>query len=86
MNNETKIERFYSSTKMQRAIMHMEQFWLLSQNTDLNDDDKKCAKSLFEHYRRLAMCILMKEMPEKMVTDLIIDVDYMQNVYKKYAI
>lgn len=86
MNNETKIERFYSSTKMQRAIMHMEQFWLLSQNTDLNDDDKKCAKALFEHYRRLAMCILMKEMPEKMVTDLIIDVDYMQNVYKKYAI
>jgi hypothetical protein len=86
MNNETKIERFYSSTKMQRAIMHMEQFWLLSQNADLNDDDKKCAKALFEHYRRLAMCILMKEMPEKMVTDLIIDVDYMQNVYKKYAI
>ena len=86
MNNETKIERFYSSTKMQRAIMHMEQFWLLSQNTDLNDNDKKCAKALFEHYRRLAMCILMKEMPEKMVTDLIIDVDYMQNVYKKYAI
>ena len=86
MNNETKIERFYSSTKMQRAILHMEQFWLLSQNTDLNDDDKKCAKALFEHYRRLAMCILMKEMPEKMVTDLIIDVDYMQNVYKKYTI
>lgn len=86
MNNETKIEKFYSSTKMQRAIMHMEQFWLLSQDTKLNENDKKCAKALFEHYRRLAMCILMKEMPEKMVTDLIIDVDYMQNVYKKYAI
>lgn len=86
MNNETKIERFYSSTKMQRAIMHMEQFWLLSQDSKLDENDKKCAKALFEHYRRLAMCILMKEMPEKMVTDLIIDVDYMQNVYKKYAI
>ena len=86
MNNETKIERFYSSTKMQRAIMHMEQFWLLSQDSNLDENDKKCAKALFEHYRRLAMCILMKEMPEKMVTDLIIDVDYMQNVYKKYAI
>jgi hypothetical protein len=86
MNNETKIEKFYSSTKMQRAIMHMEQFWLLSQDSKLNENDKKCAKALFEHYRRLAMCILMKEMPEKMVTDLIIDVDYMQNVYKKYAI
>jgi hypothetical protein len=86
MNNETKIEKYYSSTKMQRAIMYMEQFWLLSQNTELNDADKKCAKALFEHYRRLAMCILMKEMPEKMITDLIIDVDYMQNVYKKYAI
>ena len=86
MNNETKIERFYSSTKMQRAIMHMEQFWLLSQDSKLNENDKKCAKALFEHYRRLAMCILMKEMPEKMVTDLIVDIDYMKNVYKKYAI
>jgi hypothetical protein len=86
MNNETKIEKYYSSTKMQRAIMHMEQFWLLSQNSELSDDDKKCAKALFEHYRRLAMCILMKEMPEKMVTDLIVDVEYMKNVYKKYSI
>ena len=86
MNNETKIEKYYSSAKMQRAIMHMEQFWLLSQNPEISDDDKKCAKALFEHYRRLAMCILMKEMPDVMTHDLIIDTDYMQNVYRKYAI
>jgi hypothetical protein len=86
MNNDIKIEKYYSSSKMQRAIMLMEQFWLLSQNNELSDDDKKCAKVLFEHYRRLATCILMKNMPEQLVNELIIDIDYMKNIYKKYTV
>jgi hypothetical protein len=86
MNNDIKMEKYYSSAKMHRAIMLMEQFWLLSQNDELTDNDKKCAKALFEHYRRLAMCILMKNMPEQLVNELIIDIEYMKNIYKKYTI
>lgn len=86
MNNDIKISKNYSSSKMRRAIMLMEQFWLLSQDKDIDEKDKQCAKALFEHYRRLAMCVLMKEMPEQLVDELFIDVDYMKNMYKKYVI
>ena len=86
MNNDVKIAKYYSPSKMRRAMTLMEQFWLLSQKEDLGEDDKKCAKALFEHFRRLALCILMKEMPEQYVEELIIDVDYMKNIYKKYAL
>lgn len=86
MNNDIKIAKYYNPSTMQRAIMLMEQFWLLSQNSELTDADKKCAKALFEHYRRLAICILMKDMPEQLVNDLIIDIDYMKNIYKKYLV
>jgi len=85
MNNDVKIEKWYSPAKMQRAVMLMEQFGLLSKNLELSEDDRKCAKALFEHYRRLAMCILMKEFPDEMKHELIIDVEYMKNMYKKYT-
>ena len=32
------------------------------------------------------MCILMKNMPEQLVNELIIDIEYMKNIYKKYRI
>lgn len=86
MNNDIKTAKFYSPAKMRRATMLMEQFWLLSQVASLSEEEKKCAKALFEHYRRLAMCILMKEMPEQYTEELIIDVEYMKNIYKKYQI
>jgi len=85
MNNDIKIAKYYSPAKMQRSIMLMEQFWLLSQNKDVDEKDRVCAKALFEHYRRLAMCILMKEFPAEFGNDLIIDVEYMKNLYKKYT-
>jgi len=85
MNNDIKVAKYYSSAKMRRSIMLMEQFWLLSQSKDISEDDRKCAKGLFEHYRRLAICILMKSMPETTVSDLIIDVEYMKNMYKMYS-
>ena len=65
--------------------MLMEQFWILFNNPEISEADKKCAKALFEHYRRLAICILTKEMPEQIVEEQIIDVEYMKNIYKKYA-
>lgn len=85
MNNDIKTAKYYSPAKMRRATMLMEQFWLLFNAPGLTDDERKCAKGMFEHYRRLAMCILMKEMPEQYMEDLIIDVDYMKNMYEKYA-
>ena len=41
---------------------------------------------MFEHYRRLAMCILMKEFRDDFkIEDAVIDVNFMKNLYRKYA-
>lgn len=65
--------------------MLMEQFWLLSQDATLDEKDKKCATALYEHFKRLSICILTKQMPEQLVDDLVIDLDYMKNMYKRYS-
>lgn len=61
-NQETKLERFYKPEKMRTALFKMEQFYLIWQDDRTDDRHKKAAKALFEHYRRLALCILAKEM------------------------
>ena len=85
MNNDIKTAKYYSHAKMYRALMLMEQCWILAQNPEISEEDKKCALALFNHYRRLAMCILMKDMPEQIIEEQIIDVEYMKNIYKKYS-
>lgn len=84
MNNEIKVSKWYDPAKMQKSVFMMEQFWLLSQDISATEDDRKAAKGLFEHYRRLAMCILMKEFPQELKSGLIIDVDFMKHLYDKY--
>lgn len=85
MDNEIKIALNYDSEKMHSSIMKMEQFYMLSQDKNLDEKNRICAKRLFEHYRRLAMCILMKEFPSDFHVDQVVDVEYMKNQYKGYA-
>lgn len=85
MDNEIKIAPFYDSEKMHSSILKMEQFYTLSNDKNLDDKNRICARRLFEHYRRLAMCILMKEFPDDFRADQVVDVEYMKNQYKGYA-
>lgn len=66
MNKETKLERFYSPEKMKTAIFMMEQYFALWHDETTDEQHRTAAKKLFEHYRRLAMCILAKEFDENM--------------------
>lgn len=69
-NQETKLERFYKPEKMRTALFKMEQFYLIWQDERTDDKHKKAAKALFEHYRRLALCILAKEMNVEPMKDV----------------
>lgn len=61
-NQETKLEKYYKPDKMRNCLFKMEQFFLIWQNPETDEKHKRAAKSLFEHYRRLALCVLAKEM------------------------
>lgn len=82
IDDEIKISKYYDSEKMKSAIMNMEQFYALSQDKKLDEKHSKCAYKLFEHYRRLAICILMKEFSPDFTIDRVITVDYMNNMFK----
>lgn len=85
MDNDIKIARFYDPDKMRKAVMYAEQFWVLSQEKNLDEKNRICARRLHDHYKRLALCIMAKEFPEDFKTDLVVDAEYMKNIYKSYS-
>lgn len=85
MDNEIKLQKYYDGAKMRRAVMLMEQYWALSQDKNLDEANRICAKKMYEHFKRLALCIVAKEMPEDANFGMVIDVDYMKNMYRGYT-
>lgn len=81
MNIETKLEHFYKPEKMRTAIFKMEQFFAIWHDENIDEDHRKAAKTLFEHYRRLAMCILAKEFDEKMEVERVLTPEYMDSMF-----
>ena len=81
MNIETKLEHFYKPEKMRTAIFKMEQFFAIWHDENIDEDHRKAAKKLFEHYRRLAMCILAKEFDEKMEVERVLTPEYMDSMF-----
>lgn len=79
---DVKTSKYYDGEKLRSAIMNMEQFYKLSQDKKLDNKDIICAYKLFEHYRRLAICILMKEFNPDFNVDCVVSVDYMRNLFK----
>jgi len=65
MNEATKIEKYYNHEKLLTAIFKMEQMHGLSVDERVDEKMRICAKQLCQHYRRLAICILTKELPQK---------------------
>ena len=39
---------------------------------------------MYDHYKRMTLCMAAKEMPHAHNFDRVIDVEYMKNMYKKY--
>lgn len=81
MNNDIKLEKNYSPEKMRAALFKMEQFFAIWQDDGVDEKHKKAAKALFEHYRRLALCILAKEFDPSMKVERILTPNMIDDIY-----
>lgn len=82
MNNETKLERFYKPEKIRTALFKMEQFFAIWHDEKVDEKHRKAAKGLFEHYRRLAMCILAKEFDDNMEVERVLTPEFMDTMFE----
>ena len=80
---EIKVSKYYDPDRMRSAVMKMEQFYALAQDKGLDEHEAICAYKLFEHYRRLAMCILMKEFSPDFNVDLVVTTEYMRKLFSR---
>lgn len=81
MNNDIKLERYYKPEKMRASIFKMEQFFAIWQDEKVDEKHRLAAKRLFEHYRRLALCILTKEFDEKMVVERVLTPEFIDSMF-----
>lgn len=84
MNEETKLQRYYDPEKMRNALLKMEQFYVIWQDEHTDDRHKKAAKVLFEHYRRLSLCILAKEFDPDMQVERVFGPSYIDTMFQDY--
>jgi hypothetical protein len=80
-NAVTKLERFYRPEKMRTALFKMEQFYLMWNDETVDDRHRKAAKSPFEHYRRLSMCILAKEFNPDMGVERVLTPSFIDTMF-----
>lgn len=84
MDDDVKISRYWDGTRLRNTITLMEQFYVLMNDERLDEKHRICAKRLFEHERRLAMNLLMKEFPKDFKTDMFINSMYIDDMFKEY--
>lgn len=85
MDNDVKLSKYWDGERLRNTISLMEQFWCLWHDERLDDTHRICAKQLFEHERRLAMNLIMKEFPEDYRTDMYTNAQYIDNMFKGYT-
>jgi len=64
MDNGDKLNKYYDSTKMRKFVAYMEFFAELMQDQTLSIEKQRQSKLLFEHYRRMVINQVVKEIPE----------------------
>lgn len=82
MDNDVKLSRYWDGARLRNTIALIEQFWMLMNDESIDEKHRKCAKQLFEHERRLAMNLLMKEFPEDFKTDKFINTMFIDDMFK----
>ena len=81
MNAETKLEKFYNPEKMRNCLFKMEQFFSIWKDKSVDETHRKAAKALFEHYRRLGLCILAKELDENMKIERVLTPEFIDTMF-----
>lgn len=83
MDNDIKISKYWDGSRLRNTITLIEQFWMLMNDKNLDENHRIAAKQLFEHERRLAMNLLMKEFPKGFKTDKFINSMFIDDMFKQ---
>ena len=68
LDNDVKIQTHYDSDLMRKYVTYFEIFAELMNDKTLSEEKHKVATKLFQHYRRMIMCMALKEIPENFGT------------------
>lgn len=69
LDNDIKIQQFYDADLMRKYVTYFEVFAELMNDRSLDEKKHKIATQLFNHYRRMIMCMALKEIPEDFGTN-----------------
>ena len=64
LDNDVKIQSHYDPDLMRKYIVYFEIFAELMHDKTLTEKKRKVAEKFFQHYRRMVMCMALKEIPE----------------------
>ena len=64
LDNDVKTQVYYDAALMRKYITYFEVFAELMNDKALDEKKRKVATKLFQHYRRMVMCMALKEIPE----------------------
>ncbi len=64
LDNDVKVQTHYDPDLMRKYIVYFEIFAELMNDKSLPEKKRKLASQFFQHYRRMVMCMALKEIPE----------------------
>ena len=68
LDNDVKVQAHYDPDLMRKYVAYFEIFAELMNDQTLSEEKRKVATKLFQHYRRMVMCMALKDMPENFGT------------------
>ena len=64
LDNDVKVQTYYDPDLMRKYVTYFEVFAELMNDQSLSEKKRKLAAQFFQHYRRMVMCMALKEIPE----------------------
>ena len=69
LDNDVKLQQFYDGDLMRKYVSYFEMFAELMNDKSLSESKHKVVTQLFNHYRRMILCMAMKQIPDNFMTN-----------------
>ena len=63
MDDDVKVQQYYDGNLIRKYVAYFEMFAELMNDTTLSEQKHKIVVQLFNHYRRMVVCMIMKQIP-----------------------
>ena len=86
LNMDSKALKYYNPERLHNALFLMEQFRIMSMNIQYTPDTQKQARLLSDHFRRMAVSIILKEFDPAFTCQQLLTKEYMESMFKSEEI